>query len=116
LLPLQANELSHGQRRQLELAMTMGGTPTLLLLDEPAAGLSPAERHWLKEWILQLDPSVTVLLIEHDMDIALSVAQRVMVMQNGVVVFNGQVEEVIKDPRVQEIYLGAYHSDKEACA
>lgn len=116
LLPLQANELSHGQRRQLELAMTMGGTPGLLLLDEPAAGLSPAERHWLKDWILQLDPSVTVLLIEHDMDIALSVAQRVMVMQNGVVVFSGQVDEVVKDPRVQEIYLGAHHSTKEACA
>jgi ABC-type branched-subunit amino acid transport system ATPase component len=50
------------------------------------------------------------------MDIALAVAQRVMVMQNGVVVFNGQVEEVIKDPRVQEIYLGTHHSAKEACA
>jgi len=114
LLPLQANELSHGQRRQLELAMTMGGTPGLLLLDEPAAGLSPAERQWLKDWILQLDNTVTVLLIEHDMDIALSVAQRVMVMQNGVVVFSGPVDEVVKDPRVQEIYLGAHHTDKEA--
>lgn len=116
LLPLQAQELSHGQRRQLELAMTMGGTPGLLLLDEPAAGLSPAERHWLKDWILNLDSSVTVLLIEHDMDIALAVADRVMVMQNGVVVFSGQVHEVVQDPRVQEIYLGAHQHPKEAVA
>jgi branched-chain amino acid transport system ATP-binding protein len=108
LLPLRADKLSHGQRRQLELAMTMGSNPRLLLLDEPAAGLSPTERVWLKDWIVHLDPQVTVLLIEHDMDIALSVADRVMVMQNGTVIFSGNVDQVVNDPDVQAIYLGAH--------
>ena len=102
-----ANELSHGEMRQLELAMAMGGEARLLLLDEPAAGLSPAERVWLKDWIKHLDRSITVLLIEHDMDVALSVADRVVVMQNGVVAFRGDVNQVVDDPRVQEIYLGS---------
>lgn len=113
LLYKRANELSHGERRQLELAMSMGGSARLLLLDEPAAGLSPNERIWLKEWILSLDRSVTVLLIEHDMDVALAVADRVIVMQNGVVAFRGNVSEVIADKRVQEIYLGSHGHSKE---
>lgn len=109
-----ANELSHGEMRQLELAMAMGGQARLLLLDEPAAGLSPAERAWLKEWILQLDRNITVLLIEHDMDVALSVADRVVVMQNGVVAFRGDVSQVVGDPRVQEIYLGSHRHNAGA--
>lgn len=116
LLLKKANELSHGERRQLELAMSMGGAARILLLDEPAAGLSPNERTWLKEWILQLDRSVTVLLIEHDMDVALSVADRVIVMQNGVVAFRGDVSQVIADKHVQEIYLGSNSHDQEVRA
>lgn len=117
LLPLRAGQLSHGQRRQLELAMTMGGEPRLLLLDEPAAGLSPAERNWLRTWISQLDRSVTVLLIEHDMDIALAVADRVMVMQSGAVIFDGGVDQVVKDSQVQAIYLGSqHHRDAQVAA
>ena len=116
LLQKKANELSHGERRQLELAMAMGGDARVLLLDEPAAGLSPTERTWLKEWILQLDRTVTVLLIEHDMDVALSVADRAVVMQNGVVAFRGDVSQVIADKHVQEIYLGSHRNIKEASA
>ena len=108
LLHKQANELSHGERRQLELAMGMGGAARMLLLDEPAAGLSPSERVWLKEWIVALDREVTVLLIEHDMDVALTVADRVVVMQNGVVAFRGDVNEVTGNAYVQEIYLGSH--------
>ena len=96
--------------------MSMGGAARILLLDEPAAGLSPNERTWLKEWILQLDRTVTVLLIEHDMDVALSVADRVIVMQNGVVAFRGDVSQVIADKHVQEIYLGSNSHNKEVRA
>jgi branched-chain amino acid transport system ATP-binding protein len=98
--------MSHGERRQLELAMALTGTPSLLLLDEPAAGLSPAERQMLIKLLTELPRSLTVLLIEHDMDVAFAAADQVTVMENGVIVVEGPPASVRSNPRLQAIYGG----------
>ncbi len=103
--------LSHGEQRQLELGMALAGNPRLLMLDEPAAGLSPAERAILTDLLLGLDPAITVLLIEHDMDVAFRVADRVTVMHDGRVIADGAPEEIRASQTVQDVYLGAYHAD-----
>jgi len=104
----KVGELSHGVQRQLELGMALASDPRLLMLDEPAAGLSPAERVTLTELLLQLHPSITVLLIEHDMDVALGVAQRVTVMHEGRVIADGAPDEIRDNQTVQDIYLGEH--------
>jgi branched-chain amino acid transport system ATP-binding protein len=99
--------LSHGEQRQLEIALALAGRPKLLLLDEPAAGLSQAEAHLMTDLLHRLDPAITLLIIEHDMDIALEVAQQVTVLHYGRVIADGPRETVKMDPTVREIYLGA---------
>lgn len=99
-------DLSHGEQRQLEFAMALVGEPQLLLLDEPAAGLSGAERATLRELIEQLPRTLTILLIEHDMSLALGLTDRVMCMENGRHVITGTPDEVRDDDKVKEIYLG----------
>jgi ABC-type branched-subunit amino acid transport system ATPase component len=99
--------LSHGEQRQLEIALALAGRPRLLLLDEPAAGLSQAEAHLMTDLLHRLDPAITLLIIEHDMDIALEVAQQVTVLHYGRVIADGPSETVKMDPTVREIYLGA---------
>jgi len=99
--------LSHGEQRQLEIALALAGRPKLLLLDEPAAGLSQAEAHLMTDLLHRLDPAITLLIIEHDMDIALEVAQQVTVLHYGKVIADGPREAVKADPTVREIYLGA---------
>jgi branched-chain amino acid transport system ATP-binding protein len=99
--------LSHGEQRQLEIALALAGRPKLLLLDEPAAGLSQAEAHLMTDLLHRLDPAITLLIIEHDMDIALQVAQQVTVLHYGRVIADGPRETVKMDPTVREIYLGA---------
>lgn len=103
----KAGALSHGERRQLELGMALAGSPRLLMLDEPAAGLSPGERSRLTELLLGLDPAITVLLIEHDMDVALRVAQAVTVMYNGRIIAEGTPGAIRGSKTVQDVYLGA---------
>jgi branched-chain amino acid transport system ATP-binding protein len=100
-------DLSHGQRRQLEIGMALASDPEIMLLDEPASGLSRGERERLIELIEALDPALTLLLIEHDMDVALTVARRVVVMADGVIVARGTPDEIRADPLVHEIYLGS---------
>lgn len=102
--------LSHGEHRQLELAMGLAGDPRLLILDEPAAGLSPSERETLTGLLLGLEPDLTVLLIEHDMNIALTVADSVTVMADGQVVFDGTPDEIRASDKVHDIYLGTAHA------
>jgi branched-chain amino acid transport system ATP-binding protein len=99
-------ELSHGERRQLEVGMAQVSSPRLMMLDEPAAGLSPGERNKLTEQLLALDPSVTLLLIEHDMDVALRVATWVTLMHNGRVVVEGSPATIRDSQLVNELYIG----------
>jgi len=100
--------LSHGQQRQLEIGMALASNPRMLMLDEPAAGLSPGERGTLTQLLLQLDPEITVLLIEHDMDVAFSVAHQVTVMHEGRIIADGSPERMREDPVVQAVYLGEH--------
>lgn len=102
-------ELSHGQQRQLEIAMAMVGTPRLILLDEPAAGLSPAERGELVALLNNLPREIAFVIIEHDMDVALRVVDSVTMMHNGRVFKEGSPAEIEADASVQALYLGASH-------
>ncbi|WP_125035231.1 ABC transporter ATP-binding protein [Nocardioides sp. LS1] len=104
-----SGSLSHGEHRQLELAMGLAGDPRLLILDEPAAGLSPSERETLTGLLLGLEPGLSVLLIEHDMNVALTVADSVTVMADGHVVFDGTPDEIRASDKVHDIYLGNAH-------
>jgi len=99
-------DLSHGEQRQLEIAMALASEPKILLLDEPAAGLSAVERATLKQLITDLPRSLPILLIEHDMTLALGLTDRVICMENGRHVITGTPDEVRADPTVREIYLG----------
>jgi branched-chain amino acid transport system ATP-binding protein len=99
--------LSHGEQRQLEIALALAGGPRVLLLDEPTAGLSPAESRLMAKLLRRLDPAITVLMIEHDMDIALELSEMVTVLHYGRVIADGPREQVKADPQVKEIYLGA---------
>lgn len=101
-----AGELAHGQRRQLELAMAIATDPDVMLLDEPASGLSRGERERLVELLESFDEQLTLLLIEHDMDVAFRIAHRVVVMADGEQVMTGTPEVVRADPHVHQIYLG----------
>ncbi len=99
--------LSHGDQRQIEVALALAEQPRLLLLDEPAAGLSSAETHALTLLLKRLDPKITILLIEHDMDVAFEFAERITVLYQGKLLAEGSKEEIRNNPTVQEIYLGA---------
>ena len=99
--------LSYGEQRQVELILALAARPRVLLLDEPTAGLSPAETASVVAMIQRFPRDVTVLLIEHDMDVALELASRVTVLFQGQVLAQGTTEEIRRDPRVAEIYLGA---------
>jgi branched-chain amino acid transport system ATP-binding protein len=98
--------LSHGERRRLELALALGTEPRVLFLDEPCAGLSPGERQDFSRLIAVLPRAVTMVLIEHDMDVALGLADRVTVLHNGAVIFEGSPEAVQRNPQVREVYFG----------
>jgi branched-chain amino acid transport system ATP-binding protein len=100
-------DFSHGEQRQLEIALALAGTPRLLLLDEPTAGLSPAESAMMTELLRTLDPSITMLVIEHDMDVAFALTSRITVLHFGKVIADGLADEVKADPLVQQIYLGS---------
>lgn len=111
-----AGRLSHGEKRQLEIAMALVQEPQILLLDEPLAGLSGAERERIGRLILGLDPGITVLLVEHDLDYALAFAHKVTVLHYGKVVAQGPPEAIRQDPQVQEIYLGSRWETQKADA
>ncbi|MGH2947305.1 MAG: ABC transporter ATP-binding protein [Solirubrobacteraceae bacterium] len=102
-------DLSHGEQRQLEVGMARVSEPRLMMLDEPAAGLSRAERVNLTELLLALDPAVTLILIEHDMDVALRVAEWVTMMHDGAVIVEGTPEEIRANELVHDLYLGSSH-------
>jgi branched-chain amino acid transport system ATP-binding protein len=101
--------LSHGQQRQLEIALALAGAPRFILFDEPAAGLSPAERRDLVHILTSLPSHIGYIIIEHDLDVALRVSERVTMMHNGRIFKEGTPAEIENDPEVQEIYLGGGH-------
>jgi ABC-type branched-subunit amino acid transport system ATPase component len=98
--------LPYGKQRLLEIALAFASQPRVLLLDEPAAGVPEAERHELLATIEGLPAEVTVLLIEHDMDLVFSFADRISVLVNGTLFVDGAPEDVARDPRVKAVYLG----------
>ncbi len=109
LLPrghLPARGLSHGERRQLELAVTLATEPRVLLLDEPTAGMSPAETAQIADLIGNLDRSLTLLIVEHDMDVVFRLADRITVLHEGRVIAEGSAAAVRGDRQVNEVYLG----------
>lgn len=101
-----AAETSCGERRRLELAMVLAQEPRLLLLDEPLAGLSAEERVTVRAVLEALPRSVSIVLIEHDMDVALALADRITLLNFGAVVLEGTRAEVVADPRTREVYFG----------
>jgi branched-chain amino acid transport system ATP-binding protein len=99
-------DLSHGEQRQLEVGMALSTAPSLMMLDEPASGLSRGERERLIELLNSFSEDVTLILIEHDMDVALNVAKRLVVMADGVVVAEGSPDDIRANQLVHDIYLG----------
>jgi len=102
----QVKQLSYGEQRQLELAIALAVQPRILLLDEPAAGLSPIERSIVADIIRALPRDLTVVLIEHDMDLVLSLVDWVTCLDNGRLLAEGAPAAIRADPQVQEVYLG----------
>jgi branched-chain amino acid transport system ATP-binding protein len=104
---MPTRELSHGEQRQLEIALALVSQPRLLLLDEPAAGLSAAERVTMTQLIRRLPAELSLILIEHDMNLALGLVDWVTVLQDGSVIVADRPDAIRRNERVQEIYLGA---------
>ena len=105
-----ANSLSRGDKRRLELAMCLSQEPKLLLLDEPTAGMSRADTNSTIDLLQRLgDGKVTKIIIEHDMHVVFSLAEKISVMAQGAIIAEGAPEAIKNDPRVQEAYLGGAH-------
>ena len=100
------SEVAYGDKRRVEIAMALAQAPKVLLLDEPLAGLSREERVAVKALIAAIPRDVTVVMIEHDMDTALDMAERITVLHYGRVIVEGTRAEVVADPRTREVYLG----------
>jgi len=114
----EVRTLSYGQKRQLEVGLALACDPKILLLDEPAAGTSPAERATLVRLLTTLSDKVTLLLVEHDMDVVFGVCNEITVLNYGRIVASGSPDEVRRDPEVRSAYLGesAGHAGEGASA
>lgn len=99
-------QTSYGEKRRLEIAMALAQNPLLLLLDEPFAGLSSEERETIHALLTSIARDITIIMIEHDMDVALAFADRITLLHYGEVITAGTRQEVVADPRTKEIYLG----------
>jgi branched-chain amino acid transport system ATP-binding protein len=106
-LDVPAGRLSYGEQRQLEVGIALATAPALLLLDEPTAGMSPEETARMTQLLRGLPRAVSLLIIEHDMDVVFSLADRLTVLHHGEVLAEGSPDAVRADPRVYEVYLGA---------
>src|SRR5947207_14304455 len=108
----KVRSLSHGEHRQVQLALALAAEPRMLMLDEPCSGLSRGERQLLTDLLLALDRDITLVVIEHDMDVALRVAERVTMMHEGRVIVEGTPGEIRANELVHELYLGASQRDE----
>ena len=102
----QVSNLSHGERRQVEIVLALASDPRVLLLDEPAAGLASGESREMAAFLKRLDPALAILLIEHDMDVVFDVVDHISVLHFGKLVEQGATGEIRRSAKVQEIYLG----------
>jgi branched-chain amino acid transport system ATP-binding protein len=103
---VEVRNLSHGEQRQVEIVLALASDPKILLLDEPAAGLASGESREMAEFLKRLDPSLAILLIEHDMDVVFDVVEHISVLHFGEVVEEGPTDAIRRSAKVQEIYLG----------
>jgi len=103
---VEVRYLSHGEQRQLEIVIGLAADPDILLLDEPAAGLSSGESTEMARFLQKLDPKIAILLIEHDMDIVFDIASEISVLHFGEILERGSPERIRSSAKVQEIYLG----------
>jgi len=103
---VEVRNLSHGEQRQLEIVLGLASDPKILLLDEPAAGLSSGESQEMAKFLMRLDPGLAILLIEHDMDVVFDVADHISVLHFGEVLETGAAQQIRASQKVQEIYLG----------
>src|SRR6185312_11327712 len=100
------SQTSYGERRRVEIAMALAQKPKVLLLDEPFAGLSIDERRDVHRCLMSIPRDVTMVMIEHNMDVALEFAERITLLHFGEVIVEGSRAEVVADPRTREVYLG----------
>jgi branched-chain amino acid transport system ATP-binding protein len=103
---VEVRNLSHGEQRQLEIVLGLAGDPKILLLDEPAAGLSSGESAEMVQFLARLDPSLAILLIEHDMDVVFDVADHISVLHFGEVLEAGATEQISRSAKVRQVYFG----------
>ncbi len=106
VMDVPTEQLAYGKRRLLEIAIALACEPRVLLLDEPVAGVPAGEREEILQTVAALPADVSVLLIEHDMDLVFSFARRMTVLVNGAVLTEGEPDQIAADPRVREVYLG----------
>ena len=102
----EVRNLSHGEQRQLEIVLGLASDPKILLLDEPAAGLSSGESTEMAKFLMKLDPKLAILLIEHDMGVVFDVASQISVLHFGTILETGTPQQIHSSAKVQEIYLG----------
>ncbi|SCB59353.1 amino acid/amide ABC transporter ATP-binding protein 1, HAAT family [Rhizobium aethiopicum] len=108
LMNRKVSEIAYGQQRLLELAVALALKPKVLLLDEPAAGVPQSDTGRIEQALAELPADLAVLMIEHDMDLVFRFARRVIVLASGAIIFDGPPEDVTRDARVREAYLGSY--------
>ncbi len=106
----RVSNLSHGEQKLVEMAMSLSQAPKLILLDEPVAGLAPGETALITSAIRSLPLTVSMIIVEHNVDVALELAERVVVLNQGMILSEGSPDQIRAEPKVREVYLGTEES------